>query len=173
MGFLDKLLKGKSDQASHTVTTTPNTVYLPIAGKVISLKEINDGVFSEGILGPGCGIEPSDNQVYAPVNGKIVMIAKTKHALGIMSEDGIELLIHVGMDTVDMNGDGFEVKVKDDQVIHCGDLLMRFDPEKIKQADHSTTSALIVSNSSEFAAVDVLQNGDAPKLTPCLKVTPK
>ena len=166
MGLFDKLLK--KEQAIE-VKTEKNTLYLPIEGEVISLEEIGDGVFSAEVLGKGCGIKPTEETVYAPANGTVSSVAGTKHAIGIMTEDGIELLIHVGMDTVDMNGSGFEVLVKPDQKVKCGQPLLKFSMSKIKAAGHPTTTAFVVTNTDDLVEVTVLKTGSLPKLTAIIR----
>lgn len=126
-------------------------VYAPITGKYIALEELPDEVFSQGFLGKGCGVEPEDNHVYAPVDGEIVQVAETKHAIGIQSPEGLEILVHVGMDTVNMNGYGFDVKAKLGDKVKAGDLLMTFDADKIKEAGHPITTAIVITNSDEYA----------------------
>ena len=168
MGLFDKLLKKKEEMIS--VATEHNTLYLPLEGEVIPLEEIGDGVFSAEILGKGCGIRPQEETVYAPANGTVTSIAETKHAVGIQTEDGIEVLIHVGMDTVAMNGDGFEVFVKQNQKVKCGQPLLRFSAAKIKACGYPTTTAFVVTNSDDYDAVAVIKTGNQPKLTAVLKV---
>ena len=104
----DKVVKVKEGQP--VLNTEVKEIKSPISGKVIELEKVNDPVFSSGAMGKGVAIEPLDNKVYAPFNGTIEFIADTKHAIGLLSEDGVEVLIHVGMDTVKMNGRGFNVK---------------------------------------------------------------
>ena len=129
------------------------TLHAPITGKYIPLEEIPDKVFSQGFLGQGCGIEPEDNTVYSPVDGEIVQVADTKHAVGIQSLDGVEVLIHVGMDTVEMKGEGFTTKVKLGDKVKIGDPLLVFDVEKIKAAGHPLSTALVITNSDEFTEI--------------------
>ena len=167
MDLFDKLLGKK---AAVEGTTEPGMLYLPIEGKVITLSEIGDGVFSEEVLGKGCGIKPTEDKVYAPVNGTVTNIAETKHAIGLLSEDGVEVLIHVGMDTVDMNGDDFTVLVKDGQKVKCGQPLLKFSTDKIKAAGHPTTTAFVVTNTDDLSDVTVLKIGSIRKLTAVIKV---
>ena len=118
MGFFDKLFGGKSkDENTAKFTNQSKTVLTPLQGKVLAQADIPDETFAQGILGPGCGIEPTGDTVYAPFDGTVTQIATTLHAVGITSNDGIELLIHVGMDTVDMKGQGFTVLVKENQKV--------------------------------------------------------
>lgn len=168
MGLFNKLFS-KEKETAIEVATEENTMYLPIEGEVIPLEKIGDGVFSEGILGPGCGINPKEETVYAPVNGTITTLADTKHAIGIMSDDGVEVLIHVGMDTVDMNGTGFVVLVSLDQKVKCGQPILKFSMDKIKAAGHPTTTAFVVTNADDFAEIKVLRTGDTGKLTAVMK----
>lgn len=156
MGLFDKFKTKKPE-------TEPGAVYAPMTGKVIALEEIPDQVFSQGILGPGCGMEPENGELAAPFNGKIISVAETKHAVGIVSDDGIELLLHVGMDTVQMDGDGFSVKVREGDKVSCGQLLMKFDMEKIKNAGYPTTTAIIVTNGDDFKKIEFVPAEHAEK----------
>lgn len=113
---------------------------MPVAGKVISLEEIGDGVFSEGVLGPGCGIEPAEELVCAPFAGTVIQVAETKHAIGIRSKDGMELLIHVGLDTVEMNGKGFTTYVKENESVERRQKLMAIMAMGIKCGDEVTVT---------------------------------
>lgn len=140
-------VKSEAGQAKNT------TLHAPITGKYIPLEEIPDKVFSQGFLGQGCGIEPEDSTVYSPVDGEIVQVAETKHAVGIQSSEGVEVLIHVGMDTVEMKGDGFTTKVKFGDKVKIGDPLLVFDVEKIKAAGHPLTTAFVITNSDDFTEI--------------------
>ena len=167
MGLFNRfLLKEKAVKRQ----TERNVLYLPIRGKVIEIEDIGDGVFSEGILGQGCGIIPSEEEVYAPAAGMVATIADTGHALGLTTEDGLDVLIHVGIDTVEMNGDGFRVHVKEGQRISFGQLLMTCNLDKIRAAGYSATTAFLITNSEEYKAVQLLAKGEMEKLVPVIKV---
>ena len=170
MGLFDKFFSKTAVEPSFPVDAEHGKLYLPIEGEVIPLEEIGDGVFSAEVLGKGCGIIPAEEKVYSPVNGKILNVAETKHAIGILSEDGIEVLIHVGVDTVDMNGSAFQVAVKEEQQVKCGDFLMSFSMEKIKAVGHPTTTAFVVTNSDEFSEIELIGSGMTQKLKPVLEV---
>jgi PTS system D-glucosamine-specific IIC component len=129
------------------------TVYSPMNGKVISLKDVNDGVFSEGMLGKGVAIEPNDGKVFAPFDGEVEMVYDTKHAIGLVSKDGVELLIHVGIDTVQLGGRYFDVKVENGTKIHKGDLLMQADLKGIQSSGYPTVTPVIVTNTDDFSSV--------------------
>ena len=115
-------------------------------GKVISLKEVNDGVFSEGVMGEGLAIIPENDILYAPVAGVIsVLMEESRHACGMKLKNGMEILLHVGVDTVDMKGDGFEYLVKEGEEVQAGTPLIRFDRNKIKAAGHADTTVCIIT----------------------------
>lgn len=127
-------------------------VTAPLSGRVIPMEEIPDQVFSQGILGEGVGIEPTGNVVVAPANATVCsVIEDSRHAVGLTLDNGAELLIHVGIDTVSMNGDGFQLHVKEGDRVHLGDKLITFDPEKIKAAGHPTTTAFLVTDPGDLA----------------------
>lgn len=127
-------------------------VTAPLSGRVIPMEEIPDQVFSQGILGEGVGIEPTGNVVVAPADATVCsVIEDSRHAVGLTLDNGAELLIHVGIDTVSMNGDGFQLHVKEGDRVHLGDKLITFDPEKIRAAGHPTTTAFLVTDHGDLA----------------------
>lgn len=151
--FTDGKIKEKKG-TEITKEEKPMTIYAPVEGIIIAREEIKDETFAAGILGDGIGIVPEQGTVTAPFSGKISTVIDTNHAVGIESEDGIELLIHVGVDTVKMNGEGFEALVKEGDSVKMGQDLIRFDLEKIKQAGFDTTVAILVTNSDDFKTVN-------------------
>ena len=138
------------DEVAATVLAGTKEIKSPLSGKVIALSEIDDPVFAGGAMGNGIAIEPTDNKVYAPFDGEIEFIAESKHAIGLKSEDGVELLIHVGMDTVQMDGKGFDVKVKANEKVKAGELLLEFDKDAIQKAGYSLITPVVITNSFEF-----------------------
>lgn len=135
----------------QTVLNSENRVIKsPLTGRVIELASVNDPVFSSGAMGKGIAIEPNDNKVYAPFNGTVEFIAETKHAIGLRSEDGVEILIHVGMDTVKMNGRGFNVKTTVNSKIKEGDLLLEFDRNAIEKERYSLVTPVVITNSDAY-----------------------
>ncbi|MEI5989112.1 beta-glucoside-specific PTS transporter subunit IIABC [Enterococcus crotali] len=126
----------------------------PITGTIVPLDKVEDQVFSSGALGKGIAIEPTVGELYAPANGEITTLFPTGHAVGITTEDGAEVLMHIGMDTVEMDGDGFEILVKQGDKVKQGDLLVKFDIEKIKAAGHPIVTPVVVTNSGDY--LDVL-----------------
>lgn len=135
------LFKKKKDEGLEIVA--------PLNGKVVPLEEVPDPVFSQKMMGEGIAIVPTDGQVHSPVDGKIVQVAPTKHAVGIEAEDGTEILIHFGLETVALKGEGFEMKVTDGQSVSKGDILLVADLDYVKEnADHIITP-IIITNSSQ------------------------
>lgn len=122
----------------------------PVEGKLISLSEVPDEAFSSGVLGKGCAIEPAKGEVHSPCNGTVTAIQDTGHAVGISSNFNADVLIHVGMDTVDMAGKGFKLHVKEGHKVKTGELLISFDIEAIKAAGHPTITPIVVNNSDDF-----------------------
>jgi len=149
-----------------SINTKPLTVYQPVEGLVSSIKMLNDGVFSEGILGDGCAIHPTGQIIYAPFDGVISTVADTKHAIGITSHDGLECLIHVGIDTVDMNGVGFKVFVENNKSVKTGDVLMRFSRKKIEEHKHPTDIVVVLTNTIEYKKIILLNKGTSAPLKP-------
>ena len=128
-------------------------VYAPMDGTVLPLEDVDDGVFSQGILGPGAAIEPSEGRVYAPFDGIVTMIFETKHALSITSEDGIQLLIHIGIDTVNLKGKYFSIQVKEGDHVQKGTFLAAFDMERIQKDGYRIVTPVIVTNPEDFSSV--------------------
>lgn len=168
VGIFSKLFGGIKDTAPAP-KCEPLTVYAPAEGTVIPIAEFPDEVFSLGVLGPGCGILPTGKLVTAPFNGTVIQAADTLHAVGLASEDGLELLIHVGVDTVDMAGKGFKYFVKNGQKVRLGDPLIAFDRETIKAAGHSDAIAVVVTNGDDFSAVELLTAGTVSGGTPIVR----
>ena len=139
--------------ATVAAATTTTVVNAPVAGHVISLDETGDPVFASRALGEGVGIQPADSTVVAPVSGVLQTVAETGHAFGIKTDDGVEVLVHVGIDTVKMNGEGFDVKVKANEHVNAGDNLVVVDFDKVKEAGYSTTTLMTVLNTVAFASV--------------------
>ncbi|GGP08452.1 beta-glucoside-specific PTS transporter subunit IIABC [Oceanobacillus neutriphilus] len=128
-------------------------VYAPITGKSVELKEVDDGVFSQGILGQGVAIIPEEGKVFAPIDGTVSVLLDSHHAIGITGDGGAEILIHVGIDTVQLDGLHYSPKVEQGQRIKKGDLILEFDLEAIKKEGYPVITPIIVTNSSDFADV--------------------
>lgn len=135
----------------------------PLNGAVIPLNEMKDEVFSQGVLGNGVAIEPNSGEVYAPCDGVIMEIPETLHAVGIGGDNGAEILIHVGMDTVGLNGKGFEPQVKKGDAVKQGQLLLKFDMDYIKSQGLPVTTPVIITNTDEYAEIKTEASGEVKK----------
>ncbi|PHL19905.1 PTS sugar transporter subunit IIA, partial [Enterococcus faecium] len=133
----DNQLENKHANAGEPITSARHTLNSPLTGKVLPLSEVPDQVFSSGVMGKGIAIDPEVGELVAPADGEITTIFPTGHAVGITTTDGAEILIHIGMDTVELNGNGYEILVKQGDLVKAGDLLIRFDIEAIKAAGYS------------------------------------
>ncbi|MFG2395324.1 glucose PTS transporter subunit IIA [Streptomyces lavendulae] len=142
----------------------------PVAGRVVGLDKIEDPVFASRALGEGVGIEPADGHVVAPVDGQLVSVANTGHAFGIRTADGIEVLIHIGIDTVRMGGEGFDVAVEAGQMISAGDLLAEVDLDAVRAAEHSTVTLMTVTNTANLSSVEPHFGQDVAVGTPVVTV---
>lgn len=138
--------------------TEDMTIYSPLSGEVIAMEEIPDETFASGALGKAIGIIPNGTEVKAPLDGEVTMIFDTHHAIGLMGDNGAELLIHVGLDTVTLNGEPFTCHVTEGTRVKKGDLLLTFDAEKIKKAGLSTVTPVVITNADLFREIQVSGN---------------
>nr|WP_256500289.1 PTS glucose transporter subunit IIA [Rothia sp. P3C3.S176] len=148
-------------------------LHAPIEGTAVALSDVPDPIFAAGKLGEGVAIEPTGTTVVAPAAGKVAATYPSGHAVGLKLENGIELLIHVGLDTVNLDGKGFSVKVAKGDVVAAGDVLIEFDPEVIKEAGYPLITPVIVTNTRKFAEVKGLPGVAHQNLSTVLKVTTK
>ncbi|HHD5523867.1 sucrose-specific PTS transporter subunit IIBC [Streptococcus pyogenes] len=147
------------DQTADQPALAEETLYSPLNGTVVDLAAVSDPVFSSGAMGQGLAIKPEDNTLYSPVDGKVEIVFETGHAYAITSSQGAEVLLHIGIDTVSMAGDGFESLVAVGQAVKKGDLLGHFDPSKIAEAGLDDITMMIVTNSADYQSVDILAQG--------------
>ena len=139
------------------------TLVTPIVGDLVALADVNDPVFSSGAMGQGIAVKPSQGVVYAPADAEVSIAFPTGHAFGLKTTDGAEVLIHVGIDTVSMNGDGFEAKVAQGDKVKAGDVLGTFDSNKIAAAGLDDTTMVIVTNTADYASVAPVATGSVAK----------
>ncbi|WP_414046425.1 PTS sugar transporter subunit IIA [Macrococcus equi] len=144
-----KKIFGKNDEASKTIE-----IKAPISGNYVAIENIPDPVFAQKMMGEGFGIEPNEGIVVSPIDGEIVNVFPTKHAIGIKATNGLEILIHVGLETVAMNGEGFDTKISAGDKVKVGDELLTFDIDLIKEKASSVISPVIITNS------DIIDNFD-------------
>jgi PTS system beta-glucosides-specific IIC component len=155
------------------VATVVATIGSPVAGIVVPLDEVPDPVFSKGIVGLGVGVDPTGDTVFAPAAGKVLVAQPTGHAFGLMLEGGIEMLIHVGIDTVNLAGKGFDVKVKAGDKVEAGTPLVTFDRAVIEAAGYSLVTPVLVTNPKKFGSIDQAATGQVEVGSPLLTVTAK
>ncbi|OTQ54926.1 beta-glucoside-specific PTS transporter subunit IIABC [Gilliamella apis] len=154
--------KTDSDELVKTIT-----IASPLTGQIIDLKEVNDATFASGLMGKGTAIIPTIGEAVAPEDGEVVSLFRTKHAIGFQTKSGAEILIHIGVDTVKLDGQHFEAHVESGQKVKKGDRLVSFDIEAIKQAGFEVTTPIIITNSDDYIDVqcifnqDNIQHGDA------------
>lgn len=132
--------------------------FAPITGEIVDLTECIDPIFSQGIVGAGVLCLPTDSKVYAPCAGKVTIVTNGNHGIAIKNASGYQILIHIGIDTVEMNGDGFKSFKKVGDEVKPGDLLLEFDPIKMKEAGKSTQSPIIITNPA-IKKVDIIADG--------------
>lgn len=167
MALFGGLFKGKEQPAE---VTFPATLGAMAKGTFVPMEKIPDPVFGQGAMGFSCGIEPEEGKVYAPIDGKISQTTDTMHAVGLEA-GGMELLIHVGVDTVEMGGKGFTNKVKEGQTVKKGDVLITMDLNQIRAEGHPTTVIMAVTNSDDFGSVEAVASGALNPGDPLLKVS--
>ena len=158
----DKKTDGASSQKTETKEKPVNELKAFVSGKVIPITEVKDAVFSSKALGDGVAIEPTEQIILAPCDGTVSMIAEgSNHAIGMTLNNGAELLLHIGLDTVSLNGEGFEVFVHENEKVKQGQELMRFDKKGIEAKGLQTTCILVLTNSDEYPDVQLISGVDA------------
>ncbi len=147
--------------AAGTGAVAPGTVDIvaPVAGSAVALADVQDKVFASGAMGKGLGIIPADGHIYSPITGTIKAAMKTGHAFGIKSEDGVEVLVHIGIDTVQLQGRGFEAAVTRGQQVRAGDLLAVVDLDVVTEAGYDTTTLVMVTNTAQLGSVEPVAGG--------------
>lgn len=172
-GYKDEEPQPKQEPAAADIVSETDgrkVIYAPIQGNVIARTQIPDETFASGVLGDGVGIEPEQGIVCAPFDGEISSLTETKHAIGISSLSGMEVLIHVGVDTVKMKGDGFTLFVSEGEKVKAGQKLMTFDLDKIRSAGYPTTSAVLLTNSDDYKACNILKTGMTKQMEEMISV---
>ncbi|WP_201307973.1 beta-glucoside-specific PTS transporter subunit IIABC [Companilactobacillus farciminis] len=172
-GILTYILsfKFEKDVDSKEITTGAITIKSPVKGEVLPLSEAKDDVFSSGALGKGVVIHPSEGKIYAPVSGTVSTLFPTKHAIGIISDSGVEVLIHIGIDTVDLNGKFYESFVKQGDYVTTGDLLIKCDLDGIKNAGYFTDTMVIITNTDKYSDIKVDESKSIDLTNNVLEIT--
>ncbi|SDN74128.1 PTS system, beta-glucosides-specific IIC component [Actinomyces ruminicola] len=170
---LEEAAKAATEPKPALVAGAVTELVSPVRGTVVPLAEVADPVFSGGAVGQGAGIEPSEQQivVVAPAAGTVVVAPDSGHAYGINLDSGVEVLIHVGLDTVEMEGKGFEVLVKQGDRVEAGQELARVDRAAVEQAGHPLTTPILITNTAAFASVETIASGEVAPGDPLLRIT--
>ena len=137
--------KGKDENKKNTIA-----VLAPLTGELIPIRQVNDPTFAEEMLGRGLAIRPSGNRVVSPVAGVVCQVFETGHAVTLTSEEGVEVLIHVGLDTIRLKGEHYRIHVREGTAVQPGDLLIEFDPEGIRAAGFDTVTPVVICNCEAF-----------------------
>ncbi len=170
--FVAGLPKSSVEQAAVvTAQAGENDILAPMSGSVLALDQVPDGTFASGLLGQGVAIIPATGKVIAPFSGEVASLFQTKHAIGLLSDSGIELLIHVGIDTVKLNGEPFTAHVKEGDRVQAGDLLLEFDRQAILDAGYDLATPIIISNSDGYRSVDIVSGSVVDAGQPLLSVS--
>ncbi len=173
----EEIIKADSDGVTaknETETATDDTVlYSPLTGKAVPLDSVPDDVFSKRMLGDGVAIEPTDGKLYAPCDGTVETVFDTRHAVNLKGTGGCEILLHIGIDTVKLNGKYFVAHVNSGQSVKRGDLLLSFDIKGIKNEGYKLTSPMVICNSDEYAEIKVLAEGNVTRGRDVLRLIKK
>lgn len=143
----------------------------PVEGKVVPIQEVNDPTFSQEIVGKGIAIHPEKGRVVAPVDGSISFMIDSGHAVSLLSKDGVEILIHIGLDTVKLKGQHFTVHVKTGDQVSAGDLLIEFDKEAIQAAGYEVITPMVICNHSDFSKFETFPNQSVHELDKVIQLS--
>ena len=167
LSFIEKLLGKKKEEEKYFSKNLKS----PVSGTVVKLSDVDDESFSSGTMGQGCAIEPSEGAVRAPCDGVVAVFPSECYVIGITSLEGIDIIIHVGLDTIRLNGSHFTPKVKEGDTVKEGQLLMMFDKDALKKEGYSDITSVVVSNTDDFAsAATIVRAGDTVKTDDVLLV---
>lgn len=148
-------------------------LYAPVNGDGVALDKVNDKMFADKVLGDGIAVIPKEEVIYAPCNGVISMVAVTKHAFGITADNGAEILVHIGFDTVSLNGEGFQIYVKQGQKVKANDQVLKVDISLMKEKQIDMTIPVVVTNSSEYEIIKIKEMGSVTKEMQMVKIRKK
>ena len=145
-----KKLFGKGKEVNKEIE-----IYAPLTGEYINIENIPDPVFAQKMMGEGFGINPTEGEVVSPIEGKVDNVFPTKHAIGLKADNGLEILVHIGLDTVQLDGQGFEILVSSGDTVQVGDPLLKFDLEYIRNNAKDVISPIIITNSDQTESIHV------------------
>ncbi len=156
----DDAVATNNPNPSNPVNLHPVTIFSPLTGKIIPLNQVNDPTFASELMGKGIAIIPTEGKAYAPDDGEVVSLFRTKHAIGFQTDSGVEILIHIGIDTVKLDGQHFQAHVQAGNKVKKGDLLVSFDIEAIKQAGFEVTTPIIITNSDDYQKIQTIHQSE-------------
>lgn len=156
----DDAVATNNPNPSNPVNLHPVTIFSPLTGKIIPLNQVNDPTFASELMGKGIAIIPTEGKAYAPDNGEVVSLFRTKHAIGFQTDSGVEILIHIGIDTVKLDGQHFQAHVQAGSKVKKGDLLVSFDIEAIRQAGFEVTTPVIITNSDDYQNIQPIHQSE-------------
>jgi len=168
MGLFDKLKKLVSDDSADAGAIE---IIAPLSGEIVNIEDVPDVVFAEKIVGDGIAIKPSGDKMVAPVNGTIGKIFETNHAFSIESDDGVELFVHFGIDTVELKGEGFKRVAEEGQAVKVGDTIIEFDLALLEEKAKSTLTPVVISNMDEIKELNKLSGTVNVSESTILRVT--
>ena len=168
MGLFDKLKKLVSDDSADAEAIE---IIAPLSGEIVNIEDVPDVVFAEKIVGDGIAIKPAGIKMVAPVDGTIGKIFETNHAFSIESNDGVELFVHFGIDTVELKGEGFKRIAEEGQTVKAGETIIEFDLELLEEKSKSTLTPVVISNMDEIKELSKLSGAVTVGETPVLRVT--
>ncbi len=168
MGLFDKLKKLVSDDSADAGAIE---IIAPLSGEIVNIEDVPDVVFAEKIVGDGIAIKPSGDKMVAPVNGTIGKIFETNHAFSIESDDGVELFVHFGIDTVELKGEGFKRVAEEGQAVKVGDTIIEFDLALLEEKAKSTLTPVVISNMDEIKELNKLSGTVSVSDSTILRVT--
>ncbi|HBZ4246426.1 PTS beta-glucoside transporter subunit IIABC [Klebsiella aerogenes] len=169
--FFAGMPRSQAEQTVVIASAAENDILAPMSGSVLALDQVPDSTFASGLLGKGVAIIPAVGKVIAPFSGEVASLFQTKHAIGLLSDSGIELLIHVGIDTVKLDGVPFTAHVKEGDKVQAGDLLLEFDRQAILDAGYDLATPIIISNSDDYRSVEIVSTSVVDAGQPLLSVS--
>ena len=167
---IDKKDTNNFNMETPSITVEKNTVYAPIKGTVIPINEIPDETFAAGVLGQGVGIVPAIGEAVAPFDGTVSVLFGTHHAIGLTSPEGVEILIHIGINTVELDGKCYTAHIAEGDTVKAGQPLVSFDIDGIKKAGYDVTTAVLISNTDDYQEVKAEKLGNVEKLEKIITV---
>lgn len=147
-------------QLKHIFLKQTNiTISCPVEGEAVSIKQVNDETFRDEILGTGIAIKPTKGRVVSPIDGTVTVLLESSHAVSLQSDSGVEILVHVGLDTIKLQGQYFKAHVKVGDQVKAGDLLLEFDPTAIQNSGYDTITPVVILNTNDFSNIEFVGDG--------------